>query len=297
MEATQPSAAVVVGFDGSPGARTALEWAVAEAERRHAPLDVVVAAHVPGMPHAPGVGSIVPGTLDALTKERVAEAIKLVQKVRSTLSDDDFIVRSVVGAPVEVLEQASERAALCVVGSEGHGPVARAFLGSVAGGLVTSAACPVVVVRGDVRDDRPVVVGVDGSRVSDAAVDLAAAAAQARGVPLVVLCAWALPAMAYGNYPRWREDLVDDWTREYQAEAASTASRAAERVAKTWPELDVRVQAPATPPVLALREASKDAGLLVVGSRRLGRLSRFVLGSVSHDIVQTASCPVAVCRP
>ena len=102
----------------------------------------------------------------------------------------------------------------------------------------------------------------------------------------------------YPQYIRQRVNyFVDDWTREYQAEATATASRAAERVARTWPDIDVRVQAPATPPVLALREASKDAGLLVVGSRRLGRLSRFVLGSVSHDIVQTASCPVAVCRP
>ena len=65
---------VLVGFDGSECARTALEWAAREAVARGADLDVVVAAHVPGMPARPGGDPIVPPSLAAAAQSLVEEA-------------------------------------------------------------------------------------------------------------------------------------------------------------------------------------------------------------------------------
>jgi nucleotide-binding universal stress UspA family protein len=50
-------------------------------------------------------------------------------------------------------------------------------------------------------------------------------------------------------------------------------------------------------PAHALVERSREAQLLVVGSRGHGNLVGLVLGSVSHAVLQHAHCPVAVVRP
>lgn len=51
------------------------------------------------------------------------------------------------------------------------------------------------------------------------------------------------------------------------------------------------------PPAKALLEASKDADLLVVGSRGHGGVSGFLLGSVSQQCARHANCPVAIVGP
>jgi len=295
MEAATPRPGpVVVGYDGSAGSRTALVWAAREAERRDVPIEVVIAAHVGGMPEGAAEDAIVPDTLAAMAKEREADAGRLVSAL---LPEGRCSIQVVVGEPAEALLDASATAALCVVGSRGHGPVTRLLTGSVAGSLATHSPCPVVVVRGETaREDQPVVVGVDGTAASGAAVDFAAAAAHDRGVPLVVLSAWALPVQTQWEYRHWRPDLMAEWSRTCRAAAASAAKAGAARARQASPGLDVRIETLSSPPALALRDASDDASLLVVGSRGLSPMARFVVGSVGHAMVQTAHCPVVVCR-
>ena len=55
-------------------------------------------------------------------------------------------------------------------------------------------------------------------------------------------------------------------------------------------------EAPSNPAALALADASRDASLVVVGSRDRGRVARFFVGSVGHALLHTAHCPVVVCR-
>jgi nucleotide-binding universal stress UspA family protein len=290
--ATQDTNVVVVGFDGSECARTALAWAAREAMARGADLDVVVAAHVPGMPARPDGDPIVPPSLAAAAQSLADEAGRLLA---GTLPQERYTTRVVVGAPVESLVDASAGADLCVVGSRGHGPVTSLVMGSVASAVVGHARCPVAVVRG--RTGRgPVVVGVDGTAGAEPALTYAVEAARRSGVPLHVVCAWAMPTQTTWEYAHWRGDLMADWSEVYGSAARDIADRAAARAIEQWPLLEVRTQTPATPAALALADASRDASLVVVGSRDRGRVARFFAGSVGHALVHTARCPVVVCR-
>lgn len=83
-----------------------------------------------------------------------------------------------------------------VLGDRGLGGVTRLLVGSVAVALAAEGDCPVVVVRGEpavaVESPLPVVLGVDGSPTSEAAIAFAfeAAARAERGAPLVALLSW-----------------------------------------------------------------------------------------------------------
>ena len=137
---------VVVGVDGSEGAKPALEFAFAYAERTAAPL---TALHVlqtlsPGPPYASRyVG-------DRYARE-LGNAEPIIDK---SLAEDagrhpgvDVIREIVAGSTSRVLCDASERAALLVVGSRGRGAFKSLLLGSVGQTVLHRARCPVVIAR------------------------------------------------------------------------------------------------------------------------------------------------------
>jgi nucleotide-binding universal stress UspA family protein len=96
-----------------------------------------------------------------------------------------------VGFPVPLLVAASSRAGLVVLGDRGLGGFTALLVGSVAIGLAARAECPVVVVRGERPSDAgPVVVGIDGSQISEAALAFAFEAAVTRKVPLIAVHSW-----------------------------------------------------------------------------------------------------------
>jgi nucleotide-binding universal stress UspA family protein len=139
-----------------------------------------------------------------------------------------------------------------------------------------------------------VVAGVDGSAASTAVLDLAFEEADARNVPLTVVYAWwLLPLGGLGPTAPWHYD---------PGQAATQARRILSETLAGWSEKYPDVEVRATTrhdmnPVLALVEASRDAGLLVVGSRGRGGFAGLLLGSVSQALIADALCPVAVVRP
>jgi nucleotide-binding universal stress UspA family protein len=137
---------IVVGIDGSDGSRTALQWAGAEARRRGATLEVVLAWEYPaGMVYA-SHGSFLPPEPD-MEGAAVATLQKLLAD-EGLASDDGVDLRESVvhDAPAPALLHASQDADLLVVGSRGQGAFVGMLLGSVSQHCVTHATCPVVVV-------------------------------------------------------------------------------------------------------------------------------------------------------
>ena len=194
-----------------------------------------------------------------------------------------------IGAPIEVLSSEARRAQLLVLGDRGLGEVAGLVLGSVAVSLAARGACPVVVVRGErAGADGPVVVGVDGSPVSEAALAFAFDAAAARGVDLVAVHAWSPTAID--------EELASLVEWDASAESAVLAERLAGWGQK-YPQVAVRRTVVRDGAVRALVTASAGAQLVVVGSRGRGNAAGLLLGSVSHGVLHGAHCPVAVVRP
>jgi nucleotide-binding universal stress UspA family protein len=141
---------------------------------------------------------------------------------------------------------------------------------------------------GDGGQDR-IVVGVDGSEGSKAALRWAARQAEFTGAALEAVITWEYPTF-YGWVPSYPDDL--DLPR--LAERALTDSLAAVFGAERPARLRTRVLEGHAGQVLA--EASAGAELLVVGSRGYGGFVDAVLGSVSTYCVHHARCPVTVIR-
>ncbi len=150
--------------------------------------------------------------------------------------------------------------------------------------------------RGDIvvtmRAVRPVVVGVDGSAASFAAVRWAAVTAARRHAPLHLVHAIGVPADAVPVLGRL---LFDTSGLRKVGDSALSAGRsivqeAAGPVGVTAVETFVESSSPV--PTLVGRSAA--AQLLVVGARGLGAFERVMLGSVGIGLIRHARCPVAV---
>jgi nucleotide-binding universal stress UspA family protein len=149
--ATNGASRFVVGVDGSPSSRTALRWAVRQANLTNGTVDAVLAWQIPMVLQSYGMAPIyveedgsfeenARKTIDAVIGEEVEPADS--QRVRSLV---------IQGHPAQVLLDAAADADLLVVGSRGHGEFAEALLGSVSQNCVHHAPCPVLIMRGERR--------------------------------------------------------------------------------------------------------------------------------------------------
>ncbi|NLU75702.1 universal stress protein [Streptomyces sp. HNM0575] len=129
-------------------------------------------------------------------------------------------------------------------------------------------------------DRRPVAVGVDGSAESLAAVEWAGADAVSRDVPLWIVCA-RRKSHGPGEWEPWPQDQL----------------HAAHRLAaELYPSLAITEDAVCDSPVKALMAAGGEAALLVLGSRGLGSVEGYVLGSVGLSVIAHSRRPVVAVR-
>jgi nucleotide-binding universal stress UspA family protein len=135
-----------------------------------------------------------------------------------------------------------------------------------------------------------IVVGVDGSEGSMAALRFAAAEAALRDAKLRVVCAWHIPTAVFAG--GWTPPV--DMMSSFDAAACEVASRAASEVARLQRGVDCESKVVEGQPAEVLLRASEDADLLVVGSRGLGGFKSLLVGSVSRQVVHEATCPVVI---
>ena len=139
---------------------------------------------------------------------------------------------------------------------------------------------------------KTIVVGVDGSDGSTAALEFAAEEAALRKAPLRIVAAWDVPAAVYGS---GFTPAVDAGTLEaLGGRMQELAEEAAEAAKKLQPSIEVEAAAVAGQPADVLLERAAGAGLIVVGRRGLGGFKTLLLGSVSQQVVHHATCPVVV---
>lgn len=265
---------VVVGYDGSPSSCAALDEAAAEALSLGLPLHIVHAypwpifyATLANVPFRPGEWEPPP----AVRAQLDAAAARLIGR------HGGLAVRTLVmaGTGGPVLVDASVGAALVVVGGRGIGGITGVLTGSVASYVASHAHCPVLVVRAAqsaLPEDGPVVVGVDGSASSLAALRFACEWAARRGAAVEVITAEAAAT------PTGRARL----------------STLAGSVRREHPSVAIRSSLVEGAASSALLVASRSARLVVVGSRNLSGVASLVHGSVGHDLIRHSACPVAV---
>jgi nucleotide-binding universal stress UspA family protein len=287
---------VVVGVDGSPPAAWALDWAAAEAALRGAPLEVLQAfsSDYPAARSA-GPGEPVPqqptSAIQAAAEHGCAEAV-----ARARGAHPGLVVtgRTVADDPGAAIVAASTTAELVVVGARGLGRIRGLLMGSVSTYVTPRAQCPVVVVRERPSRSLPelrVVVGVDGSADSAAALRYAFEAADRQKLGLTLVHTWDLDVDATAAALAWSVD----WHQADEQERALVAEAVAGFAAE-FPAVDVRRHVVRSHPVAELARQSVNAALLVLGTRGRRTAKGMVLGSVSQSVLHDAHCPVAVVK-
>jgi nucleotide-binding universal stress UspA family protein len=280
---------IVVGVDGSPPSLAAVALGAEQAGALGRPLRLVHAFVWPHfrVPLDPPVGGPPDSGLRNQADRLVVEA---VERARTAAPGVPVTGEVVTGFPTAVLIAESERATAVVVGDRGLGGFAGLLVGSVTVQLAAHARCPVLVARGRAEPSGPVVVGVDGSPGGAAAIGFAFEVAAVRRLELEAVHAWTHPTarepgdmlppvhdpeLARGEEERLLAEALAGWREKY-------------------PDVPVRSRLVRAPSRRTLVEASRRAGLIVVGARGRGPFSGLVLGSVSQAVLHHAGCPVAI---
>lgn len=138
---------------------------------------------------------------------------------------------------------------------------------------------------------RRIVVGVDGSPGSKAALRWAITQARLTGAQVAAITAWQDPVRlgyTYGAPAMFEADTFQTIAEKVVGETA------AEVADEPGEPADVSTQVVQGHPAKVLVDAAAGAGLLVVGNRGHGAFAGMLLGSVSQHCVQHSPCPVVV---
>lgn len=276
---------IVVGFDGSPDSMLALEWALAEAHLRDASIDL---CHVRKRPRTQD-GDDHAGARD-LGGEVLARGLEHADHWTRPVP---VAARLMAGNPVQQLLTIAADALFLVVGARGTGGFRGLRLRSVSDQVTRHAPCPVVVVPdpGHHRDgsrDRKIVVGVDGSAGSEAALAFAFDEASRRQTELCAIHVFdPSTVQIMANLPQ--ADL-----RRLHLAASDTLSNLLATHASKHPCVHVCDEVLSGAPAATLTAAASNAELLVLGSRGHGGFATLVLDSTVHSVLHHASCPIAV---
>lgn len=284
-----PTERVVVGIDGSARDEVVVAVAAREAARRGQVLHIV---HVtPFIVAAMGTVPIAPIDDTGYSQELLTRAREHVAGLGLNLT---VTTDSIPGRPENVMYDLSEDAGLMVVGTGRKSATGMFLFGTVSLSTAAHAACPVLVVGdpGPETEVGRVVVGVDGSEHSRAAVALAAREARLRAAELVVHSSWYLEivdgvVVTEPGSPKW---LHVEGTYRAMQERIVNAVLGADH---TLPVRHVITQGGAAD---TLVEASAEADLVVVGNRGRGGFRGKLLGSVTMGLIKRARCPVLVTR-
>ncbi|MGA2014058.1 MAG: universal stress protein [Solirubrobacteraceae bacterium] len=274
---------IAIGTDGSAEAHDAVALGTALAGATGAALWLVGVYSTPLLP--------VTGVSDRATLHDQAYAV--LHRDQEQLAPDALIETVPDLSVARGLGHCAERhhVKLLAIGSARSAPAGRTRIGRRGRQLLQDTAFALGVARHGLHQDglalRRVGVGYDDGPESAAALELAAVVARGAGAQLAVHTVIDNRAPAFGA--AWSlGELASTWeqSRELahaQAERAATATGVANEVTSAIGD-----------PAHELRRLTDEVDLLVVGSRRWGRLARIVLGSVGEGLMADSGCSVIV---
>jgi nucleotide-binding universal stress UspA family protein len=293
MSAPTNHSGILVGVDGSPAARYAVDWAARDAAMRNVPLTIVhtvrpIGPTLPPLPAPPAFARWQVEQAQTILDESVEIARRSTPDGGPAKIESELLFSPVVPTLVDL----SKEAQMVVVGSRGRGPIARSVLGSVSSNLIRHAHCPVAVIHDEDPlmphpSEAPVLVGIDGSTVSELATAIAFQEASWRGVELVALHVWS--DVEVNDFP------AIDWPTMKPAAEEILAERLA-GWQERYPDVKVRRVVECDHPTYHLIRESESAQLVVVGSHGRGGFAGMLLGSVSTAVAHSARMPVIVAR-
>ncbi|MHA7262189.1 universal stress protein [Arthrobacter sp. TMN-37] len=274
---------VLVGYDGSEEAGTAVRWAARYAQGSSLPLTVVHCWIWPLFTHNLGPVRGVEGSgLRHAAEATLAEGRDIAVDAAPGLAVE---TRLETGYPAAVLTTLSRNASMVVSGSRGLGGFLGLLVGSVSLHLAAGAHCPVAVIRRAEPAGASVVAAVDGSEESLGALVLACRIASQQGVVLEVV--------------HVAQDLPASLIRRRTAQAPQDEGilrRAVELAQRTEPELTVK-EVPLTSRSVpgSLLKLNGEAFCLVLGAKGADGLG-VRLGSTVHAVLHHSKGNVIIWR-
>jgi nucleotide-binding universal stress UspA family protein len=139
---------------------------------------------------------------------------------------------------------------------------------------------------------KTIMVGVDGSPGSQAAVEFGAREAAAHGAALRIVSAWEVPATVLSSSGATPEIYLG-----FENEARRIAGDAAARAKELEPTVSLEERVVEGYAGNVLVDEAQSVDLVVIGRRGRGALAELLLGSVSHRVVDHAKCPVVIVPP
>ena len=284
---------IVVGVDGGPSSLKAARWAAAVANAAAGALHVVHAAPDFGRTWSDAGAAIRAAEITEQRESGTAILEDVATAVRADFGELAIYTEDFAEPVKEVLTRLSRRARLVVLGCDEVTPAGALLLGSTTLAVANGAVCPVVAWRGDVTSPtgQPLVVGVDGSSSSAAALATAFELADLFGAPLRVVHCWSgLVALDEAIAP-----FLTDGSQLEAAERRAVSEAVAVRRLR-YPDVRVSTIVETNSPARALLAHAADAQLVVVGNRGRNALAGTLLGSTTLNVLHHADVPVVLCR-
>jgi nucleotide-binding universal stress UspA family protein len=273
---------VLIGYDGSDGAKDAVALARVLCGPTTAHFLLVNVLPFPGPPPVAG---------ELLGYQEASEWKVFFTEAERKLAGHQVEHQVYVGGSAgKVLNDIAEAETidLAVVGSPHHGAIGRVILGSVAEGLLHGASVPVIAAPRGYRErvhedfDR-IVVGYDGSAEAGIALQHGAAIAAREDLQLHIVAVSTPPVAAPGPFAGPIPSTLPD--------APAVLVRGIKSID---PEIEAHGKALQGAAAIELASYCGPDDLLLVGSRSYGPLGRTLLGSVSSTLIHEAPCPVLV---
>jgi nucleotide-binding universal stress UspA family protein len=306
-ESTGHFRSIVVLLDGSPFAEQAIPAAAAIAGAAGAKVRLVLVHRLPPPPNDPETAKLYVSVELAVRKSEREYLRSIARRLKDGGVQASALMLEGPAGPTLVHWIRGSAADLVVMTTHGRGALGRTVYGSVADQLVRSLEVPVLLVRPETADRvgedsgwtaREIIVGLDGSRTAEAALEPAAQLARMLRVPMTVVQV-VLPLAVAVDPPlpfqtgydaritevRRREalDYLDDMAEGLRAQgiAATAAAVIGDSAAGTLLDLG----------------RAEGGALLAVGTRGRGGVKRLMLGSVADKLVRGAEGPVLVVPP
>ncbi|GAB3209558.1 universal stress protein [Nocardia tengchongensis] len=271
---------VIVAVDESAG--SAVAWAAHTAALHHAPLHLLRVLEITP-DEGLGLGTAIT-TQDYSQLEEHGNWVLQTAAAEAAEAAPGLTITTelATGAVVPTLLERTRQARMLVGGARGGGTLRRALLGSVSSVLARRAHCPFVVVRDGVPfpvdlPTRPILVGVDGTKISEPAIRAALEEASVRGVAVI-----ALHAEGASDDPEM--DALDDYV------LAESLAGWQER----YPNVRIDRETAHDTPERSLLALSSGSQLLVVGTRGRGGFAGKVFGSTSQSLLLRVQTPIMI---
>ena len=278
---TGAAAATIVAWDASGPARAALAWAL-----RRNPRGALHLVHVLDRSQADADYFVADATVARAEATFAEEAGRIRRENPAVTITSEFLV----GDPISQLRHLSGPDTLIVVGTHTREGSSVRYEWSVGARLAGAANGPIAIIPEDTSARATgVIVGVDGSAASAAALAFAAAEADCTGMKLRAIHAWQEPLV-------WRDTATPDPAFLHSLEQVhqQTLQNSVRAATAAYPQVSVTSTLVRGAPQWALLDAARGAALVVVGNHGLYGIRRMLLGLVSHSIVLNIQSPTVI---